>query len=93
MAGAAGLEPAMRESKSRALTAWLHSYKVGGLGGSRTHDARLRGASLYPLSYETMMGRSKGVEPSVTGATIQRVDRFATTAVVTPAGLEPASPP
>ena len=25
----AGIEPAMRESKSRALTAWLHPYKGG----------------------------------------------------------------
>ena len=29
VAGMAGIEPAMRESKSRALTAWLHPYKGG----------------------------------------------------------------
>ena len=67
MAGMAGIEPAMRESKSRALTAWLHPTMeesagpepplrpcrlVSGVGdGTRTHDTRNHNPMLYQLNY------------------------------------------
>ncbi len=61
----AGLEPAMRESKSRALTAWLHPYgkeqgrsrcfgpaACSGVGeGTRTLDTRNHNPMLYQLNY------------------------------------------
>ena len=65
LAGMAGLEPAMRESKSRALTAWLHPYgkeqgrsrcfgpaACSGVGeGTRTLDTRNHNPMLYQLNY------------------------------------------
>ena len=65
VAGMAGLEPAMRESKSRALTAWLHPYgkeqgrsrcfgpaACSGVGeGTRTLDTRNHNPMLYQLNY------------------------------------------
>ena len=61
----AGIEPAMRESKSRALTAWLHPYgkeqgrsrcfgpaACSGVGeGTRTLDTRNHNPMLYQLNY------------------------------------------
>ena len=63
----AGLEPAMRESKSRALTAWLHPIVIkrcraeadcfgpaanSGVGeGTRTLDTRNHNPMLYQLNY------------------------------------------
>lgn len=65
LAGVAGIEPAMRESKSRALTAWLHPYgkeqgrsrcfgpaACSGVGeGTRTLDTRNHNPMLYQLNY------------------------------------------
>ena len=47
MAGMAGLEPAMRESKSRALTAWLHPIIVR-LGQRGMEKAKGRSRSSGP---------------------------------------------
>ena len=71
MAGMAGLEPAMRESKSRALTAWLHPINKNGKGpkpygsgpavsgvgeGTRTLDTRNHNPMLYQLNYTHHVG-------------------------------------
>ncbi len=32
-------------------------HHIGGAGGNRTHDARLRTAALYPLSYSPRIAR------------------------------------
>ncbi len=49
MAGMAGLEPAMRESKSRALTAWLHPIIVR-LGQRGMEKAKGRSRSSGPFA-------------------------------------------
>ena len=59
VAGMAGLEPAMRESKSRALTAWLHPI----IKWSR---AEAEASALPPV-----LGWAKGLEPSTLGTTIR----------------------
>ena len=49
MAGMAGIEPAMRESKSRALTAWLHPIIVR-LGQRGMEKAKGRSRSSGPFA-------------------------------------------
>ena len=53
MAGVAGLEPTMRESKSRALTdlAIPHFKKNGSPDWTRTSDSLINSQVLYRLSY------------------------------------------
>ena len=55
MAGVAGFEPAMRESKSRALTAWRYpknpKRETGSPGWTRTSDSLINSQVLYRLSY------------------------------------------
>ena len=53
MAGVAGFEPTVRESKSRALTSWRHpndnprGFDENGVsGGARTHDLQSHNLAL-----------------------------------------------
>ena len=61
-----GIEPPMRESKSRALTAWLHPYVIKNGRPERT-------LSLRPSA---IMGWVMGLEPTIFGTTIRRVNQL-----------------
>lgn len=63
MAGADGIEPSVRESKSCALTAWLSPYGMVGIAGFEPATPCSRSRRSTKLSYIWMKRREMGFEP------------------------------